>query len=180
MKNLFSTKERIKILTAVIFQTGPISVNQIASGLELSKGLVSKYLDILVRERIAKRAGGKFLVNQEDAGVRGIKILLNIRQIDIGLFKKFRFIQAVGLYGSCAKGENTEDSDVDLWIRISEVNQDRQAALASRLRKTIKNVRVLFLSGEKIKKLRKEDELFYHALSFGSIALYGVPNALEL
>ena len=180
IQNLFSTKERVKILEAVIFQTKQISVNQIAFQLKLSKGLVSKYLDILVQEGIAIRADGKFLINQDNAEVKGIKVLLNIRQIDTELFKKFPFNQAVGLYGSCAKGENTEDSDVDLWIRISEANEDKRAALASQLRKKIENVKVILLSEEKIRKLKKEDELFYHALSFGSITLYGVPNALEL
>lgn len=180
MENLFSTKERIKILEAVVFQTERISVNQIASKLKLSKGLVSKYLDILAQKGIAKRADEKFLVNQDNAFVKGIKVLLNIRKIDAGLFKQYPFIRAVGLYGSCVKGENADDSDVDLWIRISEANADKQAALAAVLRKKIENVKAVFLSDEKMKKLKKEDVLFYHALSFGSIVIYGAPNALEL
>jgi predicted nucleotidyltransferase len=86
----------------------------------------------------------------------------------------------VGLYGSCSKGENTEDSDVDLWVRLGETTESKKAALAALLRKRIRNVKPLFLSSEKIVELREKEELFYHALSFGSVTLYGVANALEL
>lgn len=180
LENIFSTRERLKILDEVLFRTEHVSVNQIADKLKLSKGLVSKYLEILVQDGVAKRASGKLIVNQTSPLVKGIKVLLNIGRIHVGLFKKYGFVQGVGIYGSCAKGENAADSDVDLWIRVKEWNEERQAVLASALRKKIKNVKALFLSNEKIKRLKKEDELFYHALSFGSIILYGSQNALEL
>ncbi len=179
-ENLLSTKERIRILESVIFQTGPLSVNSIAKKLKLSKGLVSLYMDILAREGAVKRTGGKFLMNHDAAFVKGIKMLLNLGGIDVRLFKKYPFIEAVGLYGSCAKGENNEDSDVDMWIRIGETPENKVAALAAQLRKKIRNAKPLFLSAGKIRELREKDELFYHALSFGSITLYGIANALEL
>lgn len=37
----------------------------------------------------------------------------------------------------------------------------------------LRNVNPLFLTTKKIEKMKKEDELFYHSLSFGSIVLYG-------
>ena len=165
---------------AVIFQTGPLSVNLMAKKLKLSKGLVSMYMDILAREGVVKRAGSKFLMNHNASFVKGIKVLLNLSAIDTRILKKYPFIEAVGLYGSCAKGENTEDSDADMWMRLGDVAESKQAALAAHLRKKIRNVKPLFLSAEKVKELKAKDELFYHALSFGSITLYGVANALEL
>ena len=123
---------------------------------------------------------GKFMVNHSAPLVKGIKVLLNIESIDLLFLKKFNFVQGIGLYGSCAKGENTQDSDVDLWVLVSEINEEKKAALAAEIRKRIQNVKPLFLTKEKIKALKKEDELFYHALCFGSITLYGVSNALEL
>jgi len=41
------------------------------------------------------------------------------------------------------------------------------------MNKRIKNVKPLFLTAKKIKKIKKDDELFYHSLSFGSVVLYG-------
>lgn len=180
IENLLSTKERIRILGSVIFQTGHLSVNLIAKKLKLSKGLISMYMDILTREGVVRRAKGKFLVNHGASFVKGIKVLVNISGMDTRIFKKYPFVEAVSLYGSCSKGENTEDSDVDMWVRLGEATESKKAALAAQLRKKIRNVKPLFLSSEKIKELRAKDEFFYHALSFGSIPLYGVANALEL
>ena len=180
IEKLLSTEERIKILEAVVFHTEQLSVNQVAAQLKLSKGLVSKYLDLLAKEGVAKRVNGKFVVNQEDPRVKGIKVLLNMKRFNLGFLKKCPFVEAVGLYGSCAKGENLEDSDADFWILVRSMSEEKKGALAAQMRKRIKNAKPLFLTPEKIKNLKKEDELFYHALSFGSITLYGPPNALDL
>ena len=100
--------------------------------------------------------------------------------IDTGIFKKFDFIEAAGLYGSCAKGENTDKSDVDLWIRVKDVSDDKAASLTTTMNKQIKNVKPLFLTTKKIEKMKKDDVLFYYSLSFGSIVLYGENNAIQL
>ena len=177
MQSIFSTKKRIKILRAVIFSKQPIGVNVVASTLKISKGLVSKYLDVLLREGIAKKSNGKYLIVDSPI-TKATKILLNITGIDTGIFKKFDFVEAVGLYGSCAKGENTDESEVDLWIKIKDVSDEKAASLAAVINKKIKNVKPLFLTTKKIEKMKKDDELFYHSLSFGSIVLYGENNAI--
>jgi predicted nucleotidyltransferase len=177
MENIFSTKERIKILKFVVYKTGIISVNNIASELKLSKGLVSKYLDILVKNGVAKRAKGKFVINNSPF-TRGIKIILNLMGIDPRIFKKYPFVESVGLYGSCAKGENHEDSDVDLWIKIEAVSEEKQAVLISEIRKKINKVKVLLLTKKRLGKIREEDNVFYNSLFFGSITIYGDENGL--
>lgn len=179
MEKIFSTKERLKILEAIIFKEGSLSVNEIASKLRLSKGLVSKYFDILTKEGILTRKNGKFFAKQSSFA-KGIKILLNIKQVSLKIFKKYPFIQSVGLYGSCAKGENREDSDVDLWIRIRKTSDEKLAALTSEINNKIRNVKVLFLTKEKIEQIKKNDPLFYHALAFGSISVYGDEDGIQL
>lgn len=179
MESIFSTKERIKILKAVIFSDKPISVNVIAARLKISKGLVSKYLDVLLRKGIAKKSNGKYLIVDSPI-TKATKILLNITGIDAGIFKKFDFVEAVGLYGSCAKGDNTDESDVDLWIKIKDVSNEKAASLTAQMNKKIGNVKLLFLTTKKIEKMKKDDELFYHSLSFGSVMLYGDNNAIQL
>lgn len=179
MESVFSTKERLKILKAVIFSEQLISVNVIATKLKISKGLVSKYLDVLLKERITKKSNGKYLIVDSPI-TKGTKILLNIKGIDVGIFKKFDFVEAIGLYGSCAKGENTDESDVDLWIKIKDVSDEKAASLTAVMKKKIKNIKPLFLTPRKMEKMKKEDELFYHALSFGSIVLYGENDAIQL
>lgn len=179
MESIFSTKERIKILQTIIFKTESISVNNIAQQLRLSKGLVSKYFDILTKSNVLKRVKGKVTV-AETPMVDAIKILLNIKNIDSKIFKKYSFIKAIGLYGSCAKGVNTEDSDVDLWIRLKDVEEVKQASLTAEVNKKIKNAKVLLLTDKKLKKLKEDDELFYHSIAFGSIILYGDKDAIQI
>ncbi len=179
MESIFSTKERIKILKSVIFTDQPISVNIIAATLKISKGLVSKYLDVLLKKGITKKSNGKYLIVNSPI-TKAAKILLNIAGIDVGIFKKFDFVEAAGLYGSCAKGENTDGSDVDLWIKIKDVSDEKAASLTVVMNKKIKNVKPLFLTTKKIEKMRKDDELFYHSLSFGSIVIYGENDAIQL
>jgi predicted nucleotidyltransferase/predicted DNA-binding transcriptional regulator len=180
MEKIFSTKERIKILQAIVFKTGNISVNNIANQLRLSKGLVSKYFDILTKMSILKRRAKGKVVITDSSLVKGIKILLNIKNTNLNIFKGFSFIQAVGLYGSCVKGENTEDSDIDLWIKVSDVSEEKLASLTSKLHKEIKNIKPLFLTDKKIEKTKKDDPLFYHSLVFGSIVLYGVKDGIQI
>jgi len=179
MENIFSTKERIKILEMVIYKKDYLSVNSIANQLKLSKGLVSKYFDILVKKGMAKKSNGKLFINDSSL-TKAIRILLNINDVNTKIFKKYPFVKSVGLYGSCAKGENTEDSDVDLWIRIGETSEERQVSLRSELNKAIRNPKILFLTDKKIEKLKEEDKLFYHSLVFGSITLYGDKNGIQL
>lgn len=169
---LLSTKERIKILSRIIYKTGYLSVNEIARGTKLSKGLVSKYLDLLVREGVLKRSNGKFLI-KDDVQTKTVRILLNMNAFDINLFKKYKFIKSAGIYGSSVKGTNTEESDIDLWVLIKESPEEKMAGLTSDLKKTLGNVRPLYLTENKIKLLRKEDTTFYHSLIFGSIVVYG-------
>lgn len=172
VKDIFSTKERIKILKTVIFNTQPISVNAIASNLKISKGLVSKYLEILLKEGITKRSKGKYLIVDSPI-TKGLRILLNIASIDTEIFKRFDFVESVGLYGSCVKGENTADSDVDIWIKIKNVTDEKVASLTAVINKKIRNAKPLFLTTNKIEKMKKDDKLFYHSLAFGSIIIYG-------
>ena len=179
MEKIFSTKQRIKILQAIIFKTGNISVNNTANQLRLSKGLVSKYFDILAKMGILRKINGKLRITDSSL-VKGIKILLNIKNIDLNIFKRFPFVRSVGLYGSCAKGENIEDSDIDLWMKVSNVSEEKLASLTSRVNKEIKNIKPLFLTDKKIEKAKKEDPLFYHSLAFSSIIIYAEKDGIQI
>ncbi|MBA7466547.1 hypothetical protein ES707_01734 [subsurface metagenome] len=177
MNKIFSTNERIKILKAVILNKNPLSVNAVASSLGLSKGLVSKYFDVLLMEGIVKRLNGKYIII-DSAITKAVRILLVISDIDTTIFEKFSFVKSAGLYGSCVKGENTEESDVDIWVMINDVGDEQIASLTSEINKKIKNAKPLFLTDKKLEKIKKNDELFYHSLSFGSIILYGEKDAI--
>ena len=170
--NVFSTAQRIKILEKISYSDNPISVNITAKELKLTKGLISKYFKLLVYQKILKKHNNKFLV-LNNLFVKSIKILLNINIFNMSLFKKYPFVEGVGLYGSCTNGTNKEDSDIDLWIKIKKIEEVKLSKLTNELKRKNEKIKILFLTQEKIKKLKKEDTLFYHSLVFGSILLYG-------
>ena len=174
---LLSTEERARILSHVIYMEREFGVNEIARALGLSKGLVSKYLDALVKETLLKRSKKKFLLNENHL-LRGIRIMFNLQRIGPKIFRKYRFVKASGLYGSCAKGTNTQSSDVDVWIRVEKTGDENIAELTSELRKSIANIKILILDDKKLELLKKKDPLFYYALHFGSIILQGEENGI--
>jgi len=148
MEEIFSTKERIRILKEVIFWEGEIGVNELSAKVKLSKGFVSKFLRVLEKKGILKKKGKKFICNDLLPLVKAIKILFTLSSINRNIFRKYKFIKSVGLYGSCAKGENTLNSDVDIWIRTKNLTQEDEINLLSELRKKIKNVKILFLTDD--------------------------------
>ena len=168
ISELFSTKERVKLLGFTIYKTRNLNINKVATELKLSKGLVSKFFDILVKEKILKRTKNNFLV-QDNLNTKAIKVLLNLTSFNTKIFNKHKFVKSAGLYGSFVKGENTEESDIDLWILIEKTNEENLAKLTNEL----KNIRPLYLTKEKLKALKKEDCVFYYSLIFGSITIYG-------
>lgn len=169
---LFSTKERLKILRFVVYKTGPLNVNKVASELKISKGLVSKFFDILVKENLLKRTKNKFSM-QDNKNVKAVKIMLNMDSFDTRIFKKYGFVKSAGFYGSFIKGENTEESDIDLWVLIEKTKDEHLAKLTNKLKTKYGNIKPVYLTKEKLKILKKEDTVFYYSLVFGSIIIYG-------
>ncbi len=177
MHQIFSTPERLKIIKYIIFKETPLSVNSIANDLHVSKGLVSKYFGLLLAEGLVKRSNKKYIV-LDSSITKAIKILLNISGIKTKIFKKFNFIKSVGLYGSCAKGENTEKSDMDIWLFIQDVRDEQIASLNTEINNTIKNVQPIFFTQKKLETIKQDDQLFYHSLFFGSIIIYGEKDVI--
>ena len=177
LSRIFSSRERIKILKNIIFREGEFGVNEIAKEVKLSKGLVSKYFDILVKEKILGKKKRKYYV-KSNVPVKSLKILLNLTKIDPKIFKKYKFVKAAGIYGSCVKGTNSESSDVDLWIKVSNLNQKSILKLTSELKKKVENIKILVLDDEKLERLKKEDSLFYYSLYFGSVLIFGEENEI--
>ena len=170
--SLFSTKERLAMLQFVLAHQGTYKVNSVAKQLRLSKGIVSKYLSMLVDEGILYRENNDFSV-RDMLTARAIKIFLNLQMVDRHFFKHFPLVKAAGLYGIYAKGKNTEESDIDVWILTKKANEEALAKVTHFLQKSNQKIKPYYLNSEKLSILKKEDPVFYYALVFGSITLYG-------
>jgi len=169
---ILSTKERVRMLKSILYKTNLLGVSEVARDAGLSKGLVSKFFDILNKENILKKTNSKFLV-QDNMNTMAVKMLLNFDAFDVNIFEKFKFVKGAGLYGSFVKGKNTEGSDIDLWLLVDNPQEEALAKLTDELKKKNGNIKPLYLTREKIKTLRREDAVFYYSLVFGSINVYG-------
>lgn len=165
---LLSSKERVKILNYALYRTDPLAVNKTANELKLSKALISQFFSALKREGILNNKNEI----RNRLATKSLKILLNLNSIDIRAFSK-PFIQAAGLYGSFIKGENTEESDIDLWVLTENAKEEQLAKLTSELKEKHGNIKILYLTNEKLRILKNKDNLFYHSLIFGSVVVHG-------
>ena len=177
LEDIFPTEERVRIFNEIIYLEREFGVSEIAHKTSLSKGLVSRYFEILVNEKILSKRRTKFVVG-DNAKVRALRIAINIAKIDSRIFNRYDCVRAAGLYGSCAKGTNTESSDVDIWVKVEGGSELALAEMVSEITRKIDKVKVLILNDEKIAHLKKTDNLFYNALYFGSIILYGADNEI--
>jgi len=172
LSKLLSTKEREIILNELLYKKGPINVADFAKSLKLSKGFISRYFTLLSKQKIIKKSKKKYVIC-DNLNVRLLRILFNLIQFSTLNFKKYPFVKGTGLYGSCVKGDNIEESDIDIWIKIETRNEEKLARFTSDLKKRFRKISPLYLTKEKLEVLKKEDLLFYYSLVFGSIKLYG-------
>jgi len=173
MHELVSTEERIRIL-AYALERHRVGVEETARATGLSKGLVSKTLHLLVKYGMAKKSGRGFTVLSVPR-TRELKRFINF----IWLSKKLEplksgWVIALGVYGSFATGENTPESDLDVWVFVERPSIARSASLKREIEKsTGREVDLLVLTPERVRKLRTNDPVFYYSLAYGSMIIWG-------
>lgn len=172
INKLLSSRERENVLNEVLFKEDEISVADVSRTLEISKGFVSKFFSILAGEKIIKKSKNKYVV-LDTLKVRSLRILFNLKLFADFDFGKYPFVRSAGIYGSCTKGENTEDSDIDIWVKIDKRNEEELAKLTGSLKRLSGRISPLYLTKEKLVILKKEDPPFYNSIVHGSIRLYG-------
>lgn len=151
-----------------------VSVTAISRELEISKGHVSEVISSLKQENIIRQGR----VNLGNPYVRSLKIAINMNKIVktgvISLLENLK-VEAAGLYGSWAKGTNSEESDIDIWIKKEgDIKMIQIAEFSGKLREALNiQPQVLVLNNDKIRSLKKDNAIFYFSLLLGSMKLIG-------
>jgi len=168
---LFSTKERLSLLSKILFESGEIRIHDIARKARTSPAQAHKYVLILERNGLLKN---RRLV--DSAAVRNIRALLNLLRLgDAGavpaIRKAFPKAIGIGVFGSWADGTNNNDSDVDLWVRLEQKADESQAAAAKKAAETRlgNKVDLILVSPEMRSGLRLKSEAFYYSLYHGKV-----------
>jgi len=118
--NIFS-KSSLKILCFLgrKYREG-YHTRELARTLNIGLGSASKYLKILEKEELVlKEERGKMSIyraNMENPLLKELKVLFNLLDIDEMIKDLRKASSQIILFGSCAVGEDTDESDIDLFI----------------------------------------------------------------
>jgi predicted nucleotidyltransferase len=128
--NYSSSTNKLRVLSFLAkFSDREFHEREIARRTGISYGSANRVLNELFRDgMVVRRQAGKMLFysfNLRDPLARTLKIFVSV-SILRPLIKKLReSASEIVLYGSCARGEDTSASDIDLFI----VSEDKQKCL---------------------------------------------------
>jgi len=153
-------------------------IREIAKIINKSPTTISKYLKHLEKSNllISRKEYNHILfkANTESAQYKDEKLAYNIRKIRNSglidyLIEQFNYPEAIILFGSFAKSENTKNSDIDLLI-ISSLN--KQIELISYENKLKHNIQTFIVSNNEIDKMKTKNKELLNTWLNG-IPLYG-------
>lgn len=147
-------------------------IREISRILELSPSTSSKYLNLFVKESLLEKKEERmhilFRANTNNKNYKTKKINYNIEKIKKSgiieyLEKEFNYPKAIILFGSYAKGENTKNSDIDIFIQSETIKEPQVKEYEKKLKVEIQ----LFIYNEKKLKLMKKTnkELFNNIIN---------------
>ncbi len=153
-------------------------IRELAKKLKISPFAIKKYADVLVKEGLIldeKRANLRYLkANINGLFYKHLKIAYGIKQLsNSGLvdFLKENIVNitSIVLFGSIAKGEDNEESDVDILI----IGKEKQLTLNKFENRLNKKITIHFFSWSEWNNKSKEDHPFYYEIINSGIPLYG-------
>jgi predicted nucleotidyltransferase/biotin operon repressor len=114
-------ESELKVLDYLsLSQEGEGFISQIARNIGLSKGEVSKSVKTLKQcGFVRSRMSGRNMicsVNRSSQAIISLRIAFNILEIMPQVAPLRKFSQKIAVFGSCAQGTDTVDSDIDILV----------------------------------------------------------------
>ena len=169
-------KNSFKLLSVFLFKSdAQIHQNEVVRMSGLSKNTVMKLLSLFTREGmlIESRKGNLKLFSLAEGHpvVKQLKILINVSELNV-ILKRFtgKGFEAY-LFGSAARGEDTEKSDIDLLI-IGKISNDDLADITARITNAMdRDVNPAIKTPYEYSNLYKTDKAFFQNLERDRIKL---------
>ena len=155
-----------------------VYIRELAKKLKISPFATKKYADISVKEGLIleeKEANLRYLkANMYNLFYKHLKISYSIRQLlKSGLIDFLKDntsnVTSIILFGSIAKGEDSEESDIDILI----IGKQKHLSLKDFENKLDKEIALHFFSWSEWNDKAREDQPFYYEIINYGIPLYG-------
>ena len=173
----------LRILSFISNHPGEVfSANEISRVTKSSKGATNQILRLLLELDILsrERKGSLFLyrLNTDSFVLRQFKIFENLLGLQ-GLVKEIqKYSYEIVLFGSCAYGTNTKESDVDLFV-ITEYKKEVRRIVAGYKTVDVKYQAIIQDPLESVSS-KKEDSVFHGQIKKGITIWRGRPTYEEI
>jgi len=156
-----------------------LSVRECARRASVGTGTSKTQLDWLAKTGIAKRRiiGRTHLysIDVSKALARQYKILFSLHEISESklveeLIERFSEISSIVLYGSAARGEDNDKSDIDILV-VSRKKTRITGLKAERMLK--RELTILSYSSQEWRDKARNDKVFYDRVMIDGLVLYG-------
>lgn len=153
-----------------LYRNERIFVSQMARDLQLSKGAVSKAMMALQTLGCFKkeRQGNMVFhhIDQQHPLVKHIRIVFNLLEIEKALSLIKRIAYKIVLFGSCARGEDTYQSDIDIFIVTKEYNQ---ALSMMEKMKISRPIQYIIKTPQEYIAFKEKDSVFFEEIDQGLV-----------
>lgn len=151
-------------------------IREIAKIMNKSVGGTHKTLKSLKdMDFIGENKSGKniyYQINQMNPSIKNFKIFMTINELTSLVNKLKDISEKIILFGSCANGEDTSDSDIDILVLTNEKEKINKKILNAKVNRKIQAVVVN--TGD-LMKIKEKDKGFYQEINKG-ITLWYVKN----
>jgi predicted nucleotidyltransferase len=169
LEDVLRSKISIKILS--LFLENPKSEfyeKDIQKRLRISRGSIRKWITFLKNRgfvyKIQRDRFNIYRLNSENSMVKQLKILNTLSSL-LPAFEKLNVEAECYLYGSAARGEDNERSDIDILI----LGKDRD--VIEKIKSIDNRIKVSFFTLLEWAKIAKEDPAFYERVERNKIRL---------
>jgi len=151
-------------------------IREIAKNMDKSVGGTHKTLKSLKEMSFIKdNKSGKniyYQINQMNPSIKNFKIFMTINELTILINKLKDMSEKIILFGSCANGEDTNESDIDMLIMTNEKDKVDKKILNT---KSDRKIQAIVVNAGDLMKIKEKDKGFYQEINKG-ITLWDVKN----
>ena len=113
-----------------------------------------------------KRSGKNlyYKINQNNPSIKSFKKFMTINELNELVNKLKDITSQIILFGSCATGDDTIDSDIDLLVLT--INKDEVNKIIKRS-KLARNIQAIVINSTDLLKIKEKDKAFYKEIKKG-------------